>query len=60
MKYFLVFALCAVATIVLIHLITRLLGAEESSGVVTYVPIAFLYLAFYGFGNPFAKPQDKE
>ena len=60
MKYFLVFALCAVATIVLIHLITRLLGVEESSGVVTYVPIAFLYLAFYGFGNPLAKPKDKE
>lgn len=60
MKHFLAFALCAVATVVLIHLITRLLGLGESSGVVTYVPIAFLYLAFYGFGNPFAKSKDQE
>jgi hypothetical protein len=57
MKYFITFALCAIATIVLIQLICRLLGLEEGAGGITWVPIAFLYLCFYGFTNPFTKTQ---
>ena len=60
MKYFMIFALCAVATIVLIHVICKLLGLGEPSQVVTWVPVAFLYLSFYGFGNPFIKTQNKD
>ncbi len=59
MKYFITFVLCAVATIVLIHLVIRLLGLEASGGI-TWVPIAFLYLCFYGFTNPFTKTKNKE
>ena len=57
MKHFITFALCAVATIVLIHVISKLLGVGEPSQVVTWVPIAFLYISFYGFGNPFTKSK---
>jgi hypothetical protein len=60
MKYFMTFALCAVATIVLIHVICKLLGVGEPGEVVWLVPVAFLYLSFYGFGNPFTKTQNKD
>jgi hypothetical protein len=60
MKYFITFALCAVATIVLIHLICRLLGLGEPGDITLWVPIAFLYLCFYGFTNPFTKTKNKE
>jgi hypothetical protein len=60
MKHFMWFALCAVATIVLIHVISRLLGLGKPDQVVWYVPIAFLYFGFYGFGNPFAKSKSEE
>lgn len=60
MKYFMWFALCAVATILLTHLVCRLLGLEKPDQVVTFVPIGLLYLNFYGFGNPFAKSKNEE
>jgi len=60
MKHFLWFALCAVATIVLIHVICRLLGLEKPDQVTMYVPIAFLYISFYGFGVPFTKSKDEQ
>ena len=60
MKYFITFALCAVATIVLIHVICKLIGLGEPDEVVTWVPVAFLYLSFYGFGNPFTKSKNAE
>ena len=59
MKYFITFALCAVATVVLIHVICRLLGLGEPGDVVTWVPIVFVYIGFYGFGNPFTKSKTK-
>ena len=60
MKYFMWFVLCAVATVLLIHLICSLLGLGKPGPIVTYVPIAFLYLSFYGFRNPFAKSKNEE
>ena len=60
MKYFITFALCAVATIVLIHLICRLLGLGEPGDITLWVPVAFLYLAFYGFSNPLTKKTNQE
>jgi uncharacterized RDD family membrane protein YckC len=60
LKYFITFALCAVVTVVLIHLIIRLLGIGEPDSITVSVPIAFLYLAFYGFTNPFTKTKSKE
>ena len=60
MKYFITFALCAVATIVLIHVICKLLGLGEPNDITLWVPIAFLYLAFYGFSNPLTKTKNKE
>jgi hypothetical protein len=61
MKYFITFALCAVATIVLVHVISTLLGVKEEAGSVgTWVPVAFLYICFYGLGKPFTKPQNKD
>ncbi len=61
MKYFITFALCAVATVVLIQLILRIFNLDsDNSTAVTVVPIAFLYLTFYGFSNPFTKTKNKE
>lgn len=60
MKYFLTFALCAVVTTVLVHLIVKLLGFDESSDVTLWISIAFLYFVFYGLSNPFTKTQNKE
>ena len=59
MKYFMTFALCTVATIVLVHLVVRLLGLESNTITLT-VPILFLYLCFYGFSNPLTKTKNKE
>jgi len=59
MKYFITFALCTVATIVLTHLVSRLLGLESNNITIT-VPIVFLYLVFYGFSNPLTKTKNKE
>ena len=57
MKYFITFALCTVVTIVLIHLVVKLLGLEPNNITLT-VPILFLYLCFYGFSNPLAKNKE--
>ena len=53
------FALCTVATIVLVHLVVRLLGLESNTITLT-VPILFLYLCFYGFSNPLTKTKNNE
>jgi hypothetical protein len=60
MKHFIAFALCAVATIVLIHVISKLLGVEDPDEVVSMVPVAFLYFSFYGFSIPFTKSKKAE
>ncbi len=59
MKYFLTFALCTVATTVLVHLIVKFLD-RESGTVTVMVPILFMYLCFYGFSNPLAKTKPEE
>jgi|TARA_B110000263_G_C15134150_1_gene430290 hypothetical protein len=59
MKKFIGFALCAVATIVLIHLILRFFNLDtDNSTAANIVPIAFLYITFYGI--PYTKPKGKE
>ena len=60
MKYFLTFALCAVATVVLVYLIVKLLGFDDVNDITLWVPVGFLYVVFYGFSNPFTKSQNKE
>lgn len=59
MKYFMWFALCAVATLALIYVICSLLDLGKPGPVVLYVPLAFLYLSFYGFSNPFTKSKSE-
>ena len=58
MKKFIGFALFAVVTVVSIHLICRLFDLGEPGDIVLWVPIAFLYMAFYGI--PFTKQKEKE
>ena len=61
MKYFLTFAVCAVVTVVLVHLITKLLlGFDDANDITLWVSVVFLYFVFYGFSNPFMKGQKKE
>ena len=60
MKKFLIFALCSVATIVLIHLILKLFKIGEASIATDIVPIFIIYCCFYGTNNPFSKTKDKE
>ena len=59
MKYFLVFALCTVAAIVLIHIVVRLFGLE-SKNVTLWVPIVIMYFCFYGLSNPFGSTKNEE
>ena len=60
MKYFLTFALCAVATMVLVHFICiKLLGFDDANDVTLWASIIPVYLAFYGVSNPLTKSQDK-
>jgi len=60
MKKFLIFALCSVATIVLIHLILKLFNVEEASIAADIVPIFIIYCCFYGTNIPFSKTKGKE
>ena len=60
MKKFLIFALCSVATIVLIHLILKLFNVEEASIAADIVPIFIIYCCFYGMNIPFSKTKGKE
>ncbi|MCH2140142.1 MAG: hypothetical protein MK100_03815 [Phycisphaerales bacterium] len=60
MKYFLTFAVCAVVTVVLVHLIVKLLGFDDANDITLWVSVVFLYFVFYGFSNPFMKGQKKE
>ena len=60
MKYHLTFALCATATIVLVHLIVKALGFDDSNDITIWLSVLPVYLAFYGVSNPLTKPQSKE
>ena len=57
---FLIFALCSVATIVLIHLILKVFNLGEASIAADIVPIFIIYCCFYGASIPFSKTKDKE
>ena len=60
MKKFLIFALCSVATTVLIHLIFKFFEFSESFTVENILPLLFFYFCFYGTNIPFSKTKDKE
>jgi hypothetical protein len=60
LKHFLTFAVCAVVTVVLVHLIVNLLGFDDANDITLWVPVVVLYFVCCGCSNPFMKGQKKE
>ena len=58
MKKFILFAVCAVATTVLVHLIYKFLNLRESFIFENILPIIVVFLFFYVFNRSGGTPKE--